>query len=89
LITIEEHPLIRYYNPTTNITVADKLAKTIQSELDAYAALDPDFAGLKSKRRASLIIVDRSFDMISPLIHEFTYQAMINDLLALEGGQYV
>jgi len=36
--------------------------------------------------RATLIITDRSMDVVAPLIHEFTYQAMCNDLLPIEDG---
>ena len=36
--------------------------------------------------RGTLIITDRSMDVVAPLIHEFTYQAMCNDLLPIEGG---
>ena len=89
LVTIEENPYVRYYSPGTSVTVADKLAKVLQNEMNNYGELDSDFNALKEKKRATLIIIDRSFDMISPLIHEFTYQAMLNDLLALEGGKYV
>ncbi|KAF7726559.1 DEAH (Asp-Glu-Ala-His) box polypeptide 34 [Apophysomyces ossiformis] len=34
--------------------------------------------------RATFLIVDRTLDPIAPLLHEFTYQAMINDLLPVE-----
>jgi syntaxin-binding protein 1 len=69
--------------------VADKLSRQLNLELENYAKLDENFEALKNKKRATLILLDRSFDMISPLIHEFTYQAMMNDLLALEGSRYV
>lgn len=36
--------------------------------------------------RATLIITDRSMDAVAPLIHDFTYQAMCNDLLPIEDG---
>jgi len=39
-----------------------------------------------SKGRATLIITDRTMDMIAPFVHEFTYQAMANDLLPIENG---
>ncbi|KAF5377779.1 hypothetical protein D9757_008057 [Collybiopsis confluens] len=39
-----------------------------------------------SRPRATLIITDRSLDMMTPLVHEFTYQAMANDLLPIEDG---
>ena len=36
--------------------------------------------------RATLIITDRSMDTVAPFLHEFTYQAMANDLLPIEDG---
>jgi len=38
------------------------------------------------KGRATLVITDRTMDMIAPFVHEFTYQAMANDLLPIENG---
>ena len=39
-----------------------------------------------ARPRGTLIITDRSMDVVAPLIHEFTYQAMCNDLLPIENG---
>lgn len=36
--------------------------------------------------RATLLITDRSMDTIAPFVHEFTYQAMVNDVLPIEDG---
>jgi syntaxin-binding protein 1 len=36
-----------------------------------------------------LIITDRSMDLVAPLIHEFTYQAMAHDLLPVKEGDKV
>jgi len=33
--------------------------------------------------RATLLLLDRKDDCLSPLIHEFTYEAMVNDLLPI------
>ncbi|KAI0284481.1 Sec1-like protein [Russula brevipes] len=38
------------------------------------------------RQRATLIVTDRAMDVVAPLIHEFTYQAMANDLLPIEEG---
>lgn len=40
----------------------------------------------QARPRGTLLITDRSMDMLSPFIHEFTYQAMANDLLPIENG---
>lgn len=34
-------------------------------------------------------MVDRSMDVYSPLLHEFTYQAMVHDLLPIKDGDKV
>ena len=34
--------------------------------------------------RGTIILLDRTIDPVSPLLHEFTYQAMVADLLNLE-----
>jgi syntaxin-binding protein 1 len=86
---MEEYPYIRAYQSGNIACLGEKLGKSLQKEVEHYAHLDPDFAQLKNQKRSTIIIVDRSFDMIAPLIHEFTYQAMLNDLLALEGSKYV
>lgn len=33
-----------------------------------------------------MIITDRAMDTLTPFIHEFTYQAMANDLLPIDEG---
>jgi syntaxin-binding protein 1 len=33
-----------------------------------------------------MFVVDRSMDPVAPFLHEFTYQAMIHDLLPLDEG---
>ncbi|KAK7194326.1 Sec1/Munc18 related protein [Novymonas esmeraldas] len=35
-----------------------------------------------------LILVDRSFDAVEPLVHERTYQCLLNDLMPLENNVY-
>ena len=37
--------------------------------------------------RGVLFITDRSMDLCAPLLHEFTFQAMCNDLLEVLDGQ--
>ena len=38
------------------------------------------------RQRGTLLITDRAMDVLAPFIHEFTYQAMANDLLPIEDG---
>ncbi|KAH6574720.1 hypothetical protein BASA60_005365 [Batrachochytrium salamandrivorans] len=82
LVTLGECPYIRYYDPTsTGSGVSAKLALLVQNELDLICKFNPDFPPDSGYKRAVLIIVDRSFDMMAPVLHEFTYQAMMSDLL--------
>ncbi|KAI8066984.1 Sec1-like protein [Gilbertella persicaria] len=86
--TLGEDPIIRYQAPMEGIQAspAAKLAHIVQKEIDYFCRINPNFPPPRHppQPRATLLIVDRSIDPVAPLLHEFTYQAMINDLLDVQ-----
>ncbi|KAL4061887.1 Sec1-like protein [Scleroderma citrinum] len=68
--------------------VTKLLAVLIQQNLEEHKKANPDFPKRTDppRQRGTLIITDRAMDVIAPLVHEFTYQAMCNDLLPIEDG---
>ena len=61
----------------------------MQAALDEYAQYHEDFPPPSARPRGVLLIADRSLDLFAPLLHEFTYQAMIHDVLPLVDGDKV
>ncbi|KIK61687.1 hypothetical protein GYMLUDRAFT_42705 [Collybiopsis luxurians FD-317 M1] len=76
----------RAYETVESDYVTKLLAFMVQNNLDEHKKQNVNFGKNESRPRATLIITDRSLDMIAPFIHEFTYQAMANDLLPIEDG---
>ncbi|KAF9802173.1 hypothetical protein IEO21_09958 [Rhodonia placenta] len=76
-----------YENADTDF-VSKVLAFMVQRDLDEYKKANPDFpkASDPPRPRSTMIITDRSMDTLAPFVHEFTYQAMANDLLPIEDG---
>ncbi|KAJ5177563.1 Sec1-like protein [Penicillium coprophilum] len=91
--SLGEYPVIRYYRPRSPTheagVMCSHLARFIQNELDQFAQQQRDFPPQTNRPRGVLFIVDRSMDLFAPLIHEFTYQAMVHDLLPVTDGDKV
>lgn len=75
-----EYPSVRYRD---EIPVVMDIATALQGRLDSYR-----FGPAGAKKTSELIILDRGFDTTSPILHELTYQAMVCDLLKLDGDIY-
>lgn len=82
LITLGDYPYIRFYDQNDcGNGMCKKLAVMVQKEMEYFKSVDSSYPEINDYKRAILIIVDRSFDMMAPFLHEFTYQAMMNDLI--------
>lgn len=65
------------------------LARFVQEELDSYAQWDSNFPPPTQRPQGTLLITDRTMDLMAPLVHEFSYQAMAHDLLPIKDGEKV
>ena len=86
-ITLNEYPCIRYQGSSP---FCRAIATVVHQMLTQYKRSNTDFVANGdegvSRERGHLLILDRSFDTVSPLMHEYTYQTMVMDLLDVENG---
>merc|ERR1719397_1381374 len=76
LITLEEKPFVRF---AQNSMRASAFAQIF---MQIYHQSSSSLQKFKTREKpATLLILDRTQDVVAPLLHEVTYQCMINDLL--------
>ena len=70
--------------------MASPLAAVLQTKLEELGAPGSSFPTrhLAEDERPTLLVLDRGFDCMAPLLHEYTYQAMAHDLLSVQDERY-
>lgn len=86
MATMNELPHVRY---TRESPSASTLAKTFHVKMEQFARNNKEFwyngdHTHNDRDRAILLILDRKDDCLTPLMHDFTYQSMVNDLLPMK-----
>lgn len=83
--SLGEYPSIRYRSASQ---LSLDIAQALMNRMNAYKADDPSMGEGSQKQHSQLIILDRGFDLVSPLLHELTYQAMVYDMLEIQNDVY-
>nr|KMM63843.1 vacuolar protein sorting-associated protein VpsB [Coccidioides posadasii RMSCC 3488] len=81
LLSLKLKPLLRYEK---NSLIAKKLATEIRYQLTQEEQL---FNFRKSDTPPILLVLDRRDDPITPLLNQWTYQAMVHELLGINNGR--
>jgi len=88
-LTLKENPYIRYWSTSKAKAeggdLCKNVAKIFEKEFKKKTEEMKDWQRDETRSRGTLLIVDRSIDPAAPLMHEFTYQAMVQDLLNVKG----
>jgi len=79
-VSSQQLPFVRYMTQTHGGKHNETLAKLVQAGLaEAQQKLGETFK--PNPKRGTLVIFNRSLDPAAPLMHEFTYEAQVYDLL--------
>lgn len=84
-ITLNEFPVIRYQQGS-EFTKA--IATFVHKNLQDYKSRNPSHwthgdDAHSDRERGVLLVIDRTFDPLTPLMHDYTYQTLAEDLLPI------
>ncbi|KAI0237324.1 Vacuolar protein sorting-associated protein 45 [Lamellibrachia satsuma] len=81
LLSVKKCPMIRYQNSSE---MAKRLADNVRQVISREAAL---FDFRKTDVPPVLLILDRRDDPVTPLLNQWTYQAMVHELLGINNNR--
>ncbi|KAI3616277.1 vacuolar protein sorting-associated protein 45 [Moniliophthora roreri] len=81
LLSLKKKPVIRYEKMSN---MAKKLASEVQHRMQSEATL---FDFRLTQVPPLLLILDRRNDPVTPLLTQWTYQAMVHELLSIQNGR--
>jgi hypothetical protein len=81
LLSMKKKPLIRY---AKNSPLAKRLGTELQYQMQQEAQL---FDFRRTDTPPILLLLDRRNDPVTPLLNQWTYQAMIHELLGISKGR--
>jgi len=89
---LNEYPHIRYRQSSG---ICQSLASIFHLKMDDFVSQNPKWwyhGGPQRQQngrgeRSTLLLLDRADDCLSPLMHDFTYQSMVQDLLPMDGDR--
>jgi hypothetical protein len=94
--TLNEYPHIRYRQSSG---ICTSLANVFHLKMDEFVSQNPSWwyhGGSTSRsqqaarrERGTILLLDRADDCLTPLMHDFTYQSMVHDLLDVDGGDRI
>ncbi|KAJ3262460.1 Syntaxin-binding protein 3 [Chytriomyces hyalinus] len=87
LTSMNTEPVIRYYDPYGNgKTIAARTAIALKERMDAYKVENDTFPAPSPYDHlgpATVVVLDRSFDLTAPLLHSLSFQAAAHDMVKL------
>ncbi|WAR00623.1 VPS45-like protein [Mya arenaria] len=81
LLSLKKCPMIRYQNSSE---MARKLAESVRSTISKDAGL---FDFRRTDVEPVLLILDRKDDAVTPMLNQWTYQAMVHELLGINNNR--
>ena len=81
LLALKKRPLIRYVGRSE---ACMRLAESVQNTIDTEADL---YSFRKSEVAPVLLLLDRKDDPVTPLLNQWTYQAMVHELIGISNNR--
>ncbi|XP_071168759.1 vacuolar protein sorting-associated protein 45-like [Mytilus galloprovincialis] len=81
LLSLKKCPMIRYQNSSET---ARRLAESVRQTINKEAAL---FEFRKTDVAPILLILDRRDDAVTPILNQWTYQAMVHELIGIANSR--